>query len=119
MTKQQLILSSQCGATCIIHTVAVFPGAPREAHFKVNVRGTENALNVATMCGVSKFVFTSSASVVFDGSNQAGVDESAPYPKKPFDDYNETKGIAEQAVLAVNGKYGLNTCALRVAGLFG
>ena len=85
----------------------------------MNVGGTENVIGVATACGVSKLVLTSSASVVFDGSDQAGIDESAPYPEKPFDDYNETKAIAERSVLAANGRYGLSTCSQRVAGLFG
>lgn len=86
---------------------------------KVNVGGTENVLSVAKALGVPKLVYTSSASVVFDGKDQAGVDESLPYPERPFDDYNETKTISEKAVLSANGQYGLSTVALRVVSLFG
>lgn len=64
-------------------------------------------------------MYTSSASVVFEGKDQAGVDESLPFPEHPFDDYNETKAIAEKAVLGANGQYGLSTVALRVVSLFG
>ncbi|KAF7799201.1 hypothetical protein EIP86_010432 [Pleurotus ostreatoroseus] len=92
-----------CGATCIIHTVSVLPGPPRNVQMKVNIGGTENVLSVAKALSVPKLVYTSSASVVFDGKDQAGVDESLPYPERPFDDYNETKTIAEKAVLSANG----------------
>lgn len=38
---------------------------------------------------MKQLVFTSSASVVFDGSDLHNVDESLPYCKKHFDAYNE------------------------------
>ena len=87
--------------------------------YKVNLEGTWNILEVAKANSVAKLVYTSSASVVFAGVDQPDVDESAPYPTKAFDVYNETKALAEQAVLAENGKHGLSTVSLRVAGLFG
>lgn len=87
--------------------------------WRVNVGGTENVLDVAKACGVATLVYTSSASVVFAGVDQPNVDESAPYPAKPFDEYNAAKAQAERAVLAANGTCGLSTAALRVAGLFG
>ena len=45
--------------------------------------------------------------------DQCGIDESAPYPTKWFGYYPHSKAIAEQAVLAANGKSGLSTCSLR------
>ncbi|TFY69839.1 hypothetical protein EVJ58_g169 [Rhodofomes roseus] len=89
--------------------------------FRVNVEGTRRVIEAARADWVPKLVFTSSASVVFDGRDQAGVDESAPYPDVPFDDYNASKAMAERLVLATNeeGDSGLKTCSLRVAGLFG
>ncbi|EED78649.1 predicted protein [Postia placenta Mad-698-R] len=110
-----------CRATCIIHTAALIQGAPRDAMFRVNVTGTECVIATAKAHGVRKLVFTSSASVVFDGHDQAGVDESAPYPKVPFDEYNGSKAAAERLVLAANEdkEDGLKTVSLRVAGLFG
>ncbi|OBZ78021.1 Sterol-4-alpha-carboxylate 3-dehydrogenase, decarboxylating [Grifola frondosa] len=108
-----------CAATCIIHTAAILQGPSRQVQFQVNVTGTENVIKVALACGVTKLVYTSSASVVFDGRDQNGIDETLPYPEKFFDTYNETKAIAETAVLKANGQDGLNTASLRVAGLFG
>jgi nucleoside-diphosphate-sugar epimerase len=44
-------------------------------------------------------VYTSSPSVVFDGSDMQGVDESVPYPARFHAPYPQTKAMAEQAVL--------------------
>ena len=109
----------QSKVTCIIQTAAALPGQPRFVHIKVNIEGTKNVIEQAQKHGVRKFVWTSSASVVFDGSDQDGVDETYPYPIRPVDDYSETKATAEQLVLAANGQKRLSTCSLRVAGLFG
>ncbi|KAH9924146.1 uncharacterized protein B0H18DRAFT_1012501 [Fomitopsis serialis] len=107
--------------TCIIHTASLIQGAPKDAMFRVNVEGTRRVIEAARAEWVQKLVYTSSASVVFDGRDQAGVDESVPYPEVPFDDYNDSKAVAERLVLAANeeGDSGLKTCSLRVAGLFG
>ncbi|KZT10522.1 NAD(P)-binding protein [Laetiporus sulphureus 93-53] len=111
----------KCNATCIFHTAALVQGAPRDAMFHVNVQGTQQVIAVARNYSVSKLVFTSSASVVFDGTDQDGVDETARYPETPFDDYNASKAEAERLVLAADEQYdvGLKTVSLRVAGLFG
>jgi sterol-4alpha-carboxylate 3-dehydrogenase (decarboxylating) len=112
-------LPPQSKVTCIIQTAAALPGQPRFVHVKVNIEGTKNVIEQAQQYGVRKFVWTSSASVVFDGSDQDGVDETYPYPVHPVDDYSGTKATAEQLVLAANGQKRLSTCSLRVAGLFG
>ncbi|KAI0092373.1 hypothetical protein BDY19DRAFT_983745 [Irpex rosettiformis] len=109
----------ECKATCIFHTVALLQGPLRDIQMNVNYGGTVNVLSVARVQSVPKLVFTSSASVVSDGKAQVGIDESLPYPPKPFDVYNETKALAEQDVLHANGHGGLSTVSLRVAGLFG
>lgn len=88
-------------------------------YWKVNVEGTKVLLAAAVAAGVRKFVFTSTAAVVFDGSDIIGGDERLPYPEKPLDDYTDSKTKAEQMVLEANGKDGLLTVALRPAGIFG
>ncbi|MBY0231624.1 MAG: NAD-dependent epimerase/dehydratase family protein, partial [Gemmataceae bacterium] len=62
--------------------------------------------------GVRRFVHTSSPSVVFDGTDMEGVDESVPYPRHHEAHYPRTKAAAERMVLAANGR-GLATVALR------
>ena len=48
-----------------------------------------------------RLVYTSSPSVVFDGRDMEGVDESAPYPQHYEAAYPKTKADAERRVLAL------------------
>ncbi len=80
--------------------------------YAVNVRGTENVIRACFQNHVSRLIFTSSASVVFDGSDMEGVDESMPYPEKPLSPYTATKAQAEQLVLHANSEK-LKTIVLR------
>lgn len=85
---------------------------PYERYFRTNVEGTRHVLEGCRTHGVPKLVYTSSPSVVFDGSDMEGVDESVPYPEHFEAPYPETKSIAEREVLAANGP-ALATCAIR------
>ena len=67
-----------------------------------NVEATNNMLRSAADAAVTRLVFTSSPSVVFDGTDENGINESAPYPKKYLSNYPQTKTIAEKAVLTAN-----------------
>ena len=80
--------------------------------YSVNVSGTENILAACRKNGISGLVYTSSPSVVFQGGDMEGVDESIPYPDAYEAPYPETKAIAEQKVIGANGK-NLTTVALR------
>jgi len=64
-------------------------------------------------------IFTSSASVVFDGTDIKNGDETLPYVKDFLDAYNKTKQLAEVDVLESNGKDGVMTVSLRPSGIFG
>ncbi len=84
----------------------------REEYFKTNVTGTENIIQACLNNSVRRLIHTSSPSVVFDGRDMEGIDESAPYPEKFHAPYPETKALAEQMVLkATSGN--LNTIILR------
>ncbi|RLB70541.1 MAG: 3-beta hydroxysteroid dehydrogenase, partial [Deltaproteobacteria bacterium] len=63
-------------------------------------------------CAITRLVYTSSPSVVFDGSDMEGIDESVPYPDHYLSWYPQTKAEAEQLVLAANDAT-LATVALR------
>lgn len=80
---------------------------------RINTTGTEQVLSGCRQHGVGRLVYTSSPSVTFDGSDQCGIDESAPYPDKWLCHYPRSKALAEQQVLAADGKDGLLTCSLR------
>ncbi len=83
-----------------------------EDYHQPNVVGTQNVLTACQSQGVSRLVYTSSPSVVFDGSDMENVDESAPYPNHYDAHYPRTKSIAEQLVLAAAGP-NLRTVAIR------
>ena len=80
--------------------------------YKVNVQGTQNVIAFCHDHGIKKLVYTSSPSVIADGSDTAGVDESYPYPKNYIAPYPATKALAEQEVLGANNSQ-LSTVALR------
>jgi len=80
--------------------------------YNANVMGTQNVINACRKQGVTRLVYTSSPSVVFDGTDMEGVDESVPYPQHFHASYPQTKAQAEQLVLAANGDQ-LATVALR------
>ena len=83
-----------------------------EAFREANVTGTAHVIAACRQAGVGKLVYTSSPSVVFDGGDMAGVDESVPYPARHDAPYPATKAEAEQLALAANGP-DLATVALR------
>jgi nucleoside-diphosphate-sugar epimerase len=51
----------------------------------------------------ARLVYTSSASVVFEGRDLVGVDESLPYARRPLNHYCASKAEAERLVLASGG----------------
>lgn len=83
-----------------------------EDYHRANVLGTENVLAACRAHGIRKLVHTSSPSVVFNGRDMEGVDESVPYPAHFEAHYPHTKALAEQLVLKANSPT-LATVALR------
>ena len=81
-------------------------------YYQANVTGTANVLEACRFNGIGKLVYTSSPSVVFDGGDVDGGDESLPYPARYDAYYPKTKALAEQMVLAANSPQ-LATVALR------
>ena len=73
-----------------------------EEFYQPNVVGTKNILQACKKCDITRLVYTSSPSVVFDGTDMEGIDESAPYPDHFLSPYPRTKAEAEQLVLAAN-----------------
>jgi nucleoside-diphosphate-sugar epimerase len=82
-------------------------------YYGINTLGTRNVVAGCQRHGVPRLIYTSSPSVTFDGTDQAGADETAPYPTRWLCHYSHTKALAEQHVLEANGHNGLATCALR------
>src|SRR5579871_1290335 len=76
-------VAAACSGVDVVFHVAGAAGiwGPWDHFYGINVLGTENVLAGSRRHGVRKLVFTSSPSVTFDGSDQCGVDESAPYAR--------------------------------------
>src|SRR5689334_3473790 len=116
--RDSAALASACsGIECVFHTAAIAGiGMDRDAFESINRMGTELLLVNAARAGVPRCVYTSSPSVTFGGTNQCGVDESAPYDFAWMESnrayYSSTKAYAEQTVLAANSR-AMRTCALR------
>jgi 2-alkyl-3-oxoalkanoate reductase len=83
-----------------------------EDFFRTNVLGTRALLEGCRLHGVRHLIFTSTPSVVYNGFDLAGVDESLPLTTHCPSPYPRTKAIAEGEVLAANSTT-LRTLALR------
>jgi nucleoside-diphosphate-sugar epimerase len=86
--------------------------------FDVNVGGTQKLMRACRKHGVTRLVYVSSASVVYDGRDLENGDESRPYPAHFHAPYAETKARAEREVLEANDDK-LATCAIRPHIVFG
>ncbi|HPF03349.1 MAG TPA: NAD-dependent epimerase/dehydratase family protein [Bacteroidales bacterium] len=102
------------GIEAVFHTAAKVGIWGRYSDFyRTNVTGTENVINACMKQGVKYLIYTSSASVVFNGSDLEGVEESREYPEKhSLNNYTSTKAEAERQVLRANSEK-LKTIALR------
>lgn len=101
------------GCDLVFHTAAKAGiWGSREEFHRTNVRGTENVVAACRANGISRLVHTSSPSVVFDGRDMEGANESVPYPAHYEAEYPRSKAEAERLVLSANGD-ALATVALR------
>lgn len=81
-------------------------------YYQANVAGTEAAIAASLANGIQRLVATGSPSVVFDGRDIEGGDESLPYPDHYEAHYPQTKMLAERLVLQANSA-DLATVSLR------
>jgi nucleoside-diphosphate-sugar epimerase len=107
-----LILAAE-GCDIVFHAAARAGiwGSFRE-YFRTNVTGTENVISACHHHGIRRLVYTGSPSVVFDGRDVEGGNESLPYPGHYDAHYPRTKAMAEQLVVSANSP-SLATVSLR------
>ncbi len=107
------VLKAAAGCEIIFHVAAragIWGG--RNEYYESNVIGTGNIIDACKLLSIKKLVYTSSPSVVFDGEDEEGVDESIPYSRNMFNHYQRTKAKAEQMIMQANGD-SLATVSLR------
>jgi nucleoside-diphosphate-sugar epimerase len=109
------------GIDVVFHTAAKAGiWGTRESYYAINVRATERLLAAARSAGVSRFVHTSSPSVVFERGHDAldASEDKTPYPESYTAFYPETKAIAERFVIKQNAR-GFVVTALRPHYIWG
>ena len=113
LADEAAVLRAARGCDIVFH-VAAKAGVwgSTESYHRANVVGTDNVLKACSEASIQRLVYTSTPSVTFAGTDQIGVDESAPYAEHYLSDYPHTKSIAERRVLDSNGA-ALATVALR------
>ncbi len=97
------VIAAAKGCDILFH-VAAKAGIWGSYHdfYQANVVGTEHVIAASLHNGINRLVYTSSPSVVFDGSDVEGGNESLPYPACYEAHYPATKAVAEQLALAAN-----------------
>lgn len=105
---------------CVFHTAAkAGVWGARAEYERANVTATRNVIAACEQHRVPRLVFTSSPSVVFDGSDHLDALNDLPYPARFLAHYPRSKAAAERLVLEANGRWNLATCALRPHLIFG
>lgn len=94
---QQAILG--CGA--VFHVAADYRlwAKDREEIFETNVRGTAQLLELASIEGVERFVYTSTVGCIGIPEDGFGTEETPVDPRQMMGAYKESKYLAEQSVL--------------------
>lgn len=107
-------IENACKGMDLVFHVAAKPGVwgKYSEYHKVNTIGTKNVIAACLKHEVPRLIHTSSPSVVFNGTDMEGIDESTPFPAHFHTPYAETKALAEQAVLSA-AKKGLSAIILR------
>jgi nucleoside-diphosphate-sugar epimerase len=107
------VRSAVAGIETVFHTAAKVGVWGRYQDFhNANVLGTRAVIDGCRAHGVRRLVYTSTPSVVYNGRDLAGVDESLPLTTSCPSPYPLTKAAAESAVIAAQSP-GLMTVALR------
>lgn len=117
----KVIDDAVAGQDVVIHNASLVhtKGSRVDLVREVNLGGTRNVLGACQRGQVSRLIYVSSASVVYEGADIENGDETLPYARTFPTTYAETKRIAEEEVLSASGQHGVQTCAVRPHLIFG
>jgi UDP-glucose 4-epimerase len=130
VADRETVTHAMAGAEAVIHGGAVHkPDIARypASHFiAVNVQGTQNLLDEAVANGVTRFVFTSTTSLMISKEIRAGIAGGATaaawmsedLPVTPRNIYGITKLAAEHLCRLAHNEQGLPCIVLRTARFF-
>ena len=113
--RDRAAVNNACRGVDTVYHIAAKPGiwGSYNEFYAVNTQGTLNVIDACIKEGVRLMVYTSSPSVVFDGTDMTGIDESVGYPDYYLCPYPQTKALAEQAVIYAGRMKILPTIVLR------
>ena len=115
LSDAEALCRAAAGLDAVFH-VAANPGVwgPYKDFHVPNVVGTQNVISACKVANVPRLIFTSSPSVVFDGSDESNITRSrAPIHEAfIFAHYPKTKAMAEKLVMAASSET-LATISLR------
>ena len=95
LRDRESVVAACSGMETVFHAAAVAGIWGSWDHFHgINTRGTQHVIEGCRRHGVRRLVFSSSPSVTFDGADQPGIDESAPYAGRWMCHYPHTKAVA-------------------------
>jgi nucleoside-diphosphate-sugar epimerase len=119
LSDSEIVLKACEDQDVVFHTAAKPPPWGRyDDYYQTNVIGTQNIINSCLAHQISRLIYTSTPSVVFNGKDIEGVDETMPYPTKFCTYYSETKATAEQYVIRASQQQ-LKTIVLRPHEIWG
>lgn len=99
---------------CVVHSAAKAGVSGKYSdYYAANYKATKNLLEACRSNGVSRFILTSTPSVVFSKKPIRHGNENLPYLSHSFSPYATTKALAEKLVLRANNPPNLQTIALR------
>ncbi|KAJ1719868.1 erg26, C-3 sterol dehydrogenase [Coemansia erecta] len=116
---EQALNADERTVTIVLHMVSHVIKAPEALPAKVNIEVTRALLAACRLAGVERFVYTSSASVIYSGPELEYVDESIEYSTGLTDYYLQTKATAEKMVLGYDYTLRMRTTALRLPVVIG
>ena len=121
ITDREAVIEACEGVDSIIHNASLVHTKQNHGAlvWAVNFEGTKHMLEAARVHGITRFLYISSGSVVYEGKDIENGDESLPYCSTSQAPYADSKIAAEKYVLAANGEHGIVTCALRPHVIFG
>ncbi len=114
LTDANAVINAVRGTEVVFHVAAV-PGiwGSWSKYYSTNTQGTLNVIDACRQQGVSRLIYTSSPSVVYDGRAHLNADESLPYPDSYLCHYPHSKALAEKAVRGAHQPGTLSTVSLR------
>lgn len=117
----QAVQAACAGMDSVIHNASVVQTANSRAEeiWAINHTGSLNVLGACQAHGITRLVYISSASTVYEGEDIENGDESLPYSRISQASYADSKIQAEKDILAASGEGPTLCCAIRPHVVFG